>query len=154
MGRSPFAVGERSALLAKGGGPLEIRRIVDRLGRVTQGQLAQLTVEPAALDRDRPAVRAHRGDDRRDRGVIEPDARELGEDGGFPGLVTQPSVGAPRFAGIGVELPMTAIGEGAIAPDLPPTHTFEEPAEQVDPAAVAWSPTPGLRAPNVLDPYP
>ncbi|MDA8201337.1 MAG: hypothetical protein M0Z49_00965 [Chloroflexi bacterium] len=119
-----------------------------------QRQLADLPIEPRAVDRDRLLVRPERRDDRGHGDVVQRDASDLGQDRPFPGLIAEASLATPGGTRVGMELAMTAIGERAIVPQLPTTDAFEEAAEQVDAIPVLGSPAAGLGAPNLLHPRP
>jgi len=78
---------------------------------VLEGKLTYLALDPGLVDRDRLTARPEGGDDRRDRVVVERDARDLGEDRRFPGLVAEAGLAAPRLARVGVLLAVAAVGE-------------------------------------------
>jgi hypothetical protein len=53
-----------------------------------------------------------------------------------------------------MELAMTTVGEGPVAPDATPADALEQPREEVDPLSAARSPAPGLRPADFHDPGP
>jgi len=60
----------------------QVRRVVDRLGRVLEGEVRQLSLDPTALDGDRALARPERPDHGGDGRIVEPDLGQLGKDAG------------------------------------------------------------------------
>lgn len=122
--------------------------VTQRVGRVLQRRFADLPIDPCPVDRDRLVVRPECGDDRRHGDVVRRNAGDLGEDQPFPCLVAKASLPPPGLAGRCVKLAVAAVGEGAVVPELPSAHAFEEAAQQVDAIPVLGSPAAGLGAPD------
>ena len=133
---------------------LEVGAILEAACRVVENEVAHLPLEASSVEIDRPQGRAERADHGVDRPLVELDARDLGEDRQLPGLVAVAGPRAPSLAGRGVQPAVTAIGEGAIAPQPTAAGAGEEAAQQIGAAGLARSPTLHLGAAHVLNPGP
>src|SRR5689334_3223200 len=96
-------------------------------------ELADLPVDPRAVDGDwtRPGTEAR--DDGSDRGVVELDPVELRQDRLLPHVVAQAGALAPVRTRSRVELAVAAVGERPVAPEPASADAFEQALEEVDP---------------------
>ncbi|HWP63892.1 MAG TPA: hypothetical protein VNO86_10525 [Candidatus Binatia bacterium] len=121
---------------------------------MVEGELADLAVDPGAVESDRTWCSPERCDHGPDRGVVELDPGDLPEDRLLPRLVAVAGLLTPRVAWARVELPMASVSERPVALESPAASAEEQPAEQVHPGPAMRPSALGPGAPHFLDPRP
>ena len=144
----PLAVGV--ALFPQLGGAGQVGAVVDRLGGVLQGKVAELALDPAALDGHRTASPPQRGHHGGHSGVVQPDLGQLGQDGRLPRRVAASGEPTPSGARIDMQLAIAA-SRRPVAAEAPAAYALEQPAQQVHPSPAARPAPAGLAAPDRLD---
>lgn len=114
---------------------LELDVVVELAFRVLAREHLDLALEAGLVQGDRAFVGAKCRDDLRERRRIESHLGDLSEDRDVPNLVAQPRSITPRGARVRVELAMSAVGEGSVAPEASAANALEQTPEQVDVAA-------------------
>jgi len=109
--------------------PFEVVPVADPFGGVLQGAVADLTLDPGAVDGNRPRARSERSHDAGDRRFVEFDASDLRQNRLFPDLVTESCALAPIGTGVHMELAVATVVERPVAPDPTSTDALEEASQ-------------------------